>query len=323
MMNNQENPVFNVELEAPDISAYKEGNTGIDYISTFDSGAPGPHVMISAVVHGNELCGAIAVDHLFKQNVRPLKGKLTLAFMNVAAYHSFNPADPTKSRFVDEDFNRVWTPETLNGSRDSVELKRAREVLPIVEQADYVLDIHSMLISPAPLMMAGPVQKGRELAKQVGLPKFVISDAGHANGTRMRDYGDFINPDSQKNALLVECGTHWARETGELAIKSAYRFLDIFDMIPKDLAEKYGPSSSDLPEQTFVEVSGPYTVQTDHFRYAEAYKGMEILESEGTVIGYDGETPVKTPYDNCVMVMPSLNIKKGESAVRYGRVLDF
>lgn len=321
-MSNSVTPEFDVELTAPDISSYKEGNTGIDYISTYDSGIDGPHVMISAVVHGNELCGAIAVDHLHKQNVRPKRGKLTLAFMNVAAYHSFNPEDPTKSRFVDEDFNRVWTPEILDGPRDSVELRRAREVRSVVEDADFVLDIHSMLISPAPLMMAGPVAKGRKLAGDVGLPKFVISDAGHANGTRMRDYVDFINPNSPKNALLVECGTHWAKETGDLAIKSAYRFLDIFGMIEPELAKAFGPSEADLPDQTFVEVSGPYTVQTDDFKYAEDYKGMEILEKEGTIIGHDGDTPVKTPYDHCVMVMPSLNIKKGESAVRYGRVLD-
>ena len=50
-----------VELEAVDITPYKAGNTGIDYVTTFDSGKPGPHVAVTAVVHGNELCGAIAV----------------------------------------------------------------------------------------------------------------------------------------------------------------------------------------------------------------------------------------------------------------------
>ncbi|MBL4908155.1 MAG: succinylglutamate desuccinylase/aspartoacylase family protein [Sneathiella sp.] len=318
---NNNNPEFSVDLQAPDISAYKQGNTGIEYVSTFDSGIEGPHVMISAVVHGNELCGAIAVDHLFKQNVRPMRGKLTLAFMNIAAFHSFNPEDPTKSRFVDEDFNRVWTTDTLDGPRDSVELRRARILRPLIETVDFLFDIHSMLISPAPLMMAGPVQKGRDFAADIGLPKFVISDAGHKNGTRMRDYGDFIKADSPKNALLVECGTHWAAETGDLAIKSAYRLLDVMKMIPADLAEKFGPKAQELPVQTFVEVSGPYTVQSEEFKYAQSYVGMEIIEKQGTVIGDDGGQPVTTPYDNCVMVMPSLNIEKGQSAVRYGRIL--
>ncbi|MBL4666672.1 MAG: succinylglutamate desuccinylase/aspartoacylase family protein [Sneathiella sp.] len=314
-------PVFDMEIQAPDISPYKQGNTGVDYITTYDSGVEGPHLMISAVVHGNELYGAIAVDHLFKQNVRPLKGKLTLAFMNIAAFESFNPDDPTKSRFVDEDFNRVWTAETLDGPRNSVELRRAREVRPIVEQADYLFDIHSMLISPDPLMMAGPVPKGRDYARKVALPKYVISDAGHNNGTRMRDYGDFINPESPKNALLIECGTHWEQASADLAIKSVYKLLGEFEMISKELADQFGPSAADLEEQVFVEVSGPYTVQTDNFKYAKPYYGMEVVEKAGTVYGHDGETPVATPYDDCVMVMPSLNIKKGESSVRYGRII--
>lgn len=320
-MTNETHPTFDIQLKAPDISPYKQGNTGVDYISTFDSGVDGPHIMISAVVHGNELCGAIAVDHLYKQNVKPLKGKLTLAFMNIAAYESFNPNDPTKSRFIDEDFNRVWTKETLEGPRDSVELRRARDVLSIVQQADYLFDIHSMLISTDPLMMAGPVPKGREYARKIGLPKYVISDAGHNNGTRMRDYGDFIRPESPKNALLIECGTHWEQKTADLAIKSVYKLLHEFEMISDDLAAQFGPENSDLTAQVFVEVSGPYTVQTDNFEYANTYHGMEVIEKAGTVYGHDGDTPVTTPYDNCVMVMPSLNIKKGESSVRYGRII--
>ena len=88
---------FPVEITAPDISAYRRGNTGVDYITRFDSGRAGPHVMISAVVHGNELCGAIAVDWLFKLELRPLQGQLSLAFMNVEAFGQFEPPVVTGS----------------------------------------------------------------------------------------------------------------------------------------------------------------------------------------------------------------------------------
>src|ERR1700716_1174955 len=85
---------YAIELTPPDISAYREGNTGIPYVTTLDSGKPGPNVMINAVTHGNELCGAIAVDFLFKEKVRPTHGKLTLSFLNVADYHSFDKHNP-------------------------------------------------------------------------------------------------------------------------------------------------------------------------------------------------------------------------------------
>ena len=136
--------LYPVNLQAPDITPYRKGNTGIDYVTTFDSAKPGPHVLLTAVVHGNELCGAIALDFLFRNDVRPTRGKLTLAFMNVAAYHNFDPANPDVSRYVDEDFNRVWDADTLAGPRDSAELRRARQLRPIIEQVDYLLDIHSM-----------------------------------------------------------------------------------------------------------------------------------------------------------------------------------
>ena len=83
-----------VELIGPDISAYAAGNTGIPYLWSFEAEQPGPHVMISAIVHGNEPCGSVALDWLLSQDVRPLKGKLTLAFMNFEAAARFDPADP-------------------------------------------------------------------------------------------------------------------------------------------------------------------------------------------------------------------------------------
>ena len=73
-MSAQEDLNYSVSLVPPDISSYRTCNTGVDYIHQFDSGKPGPHVMISSVVHGNELCGAIAVDHMLQNNVRPVKG---------------------------------------------------------------------------------------------------------------------------------------------------------------------------------------------------------------------------------------------------------
>ncbi|MEP1030392.1 MAG: succinylglutamate desuccinylase/aspartoacylase family protein, partial [Alphaproteobacteria bacterium] len=204
---------YPVQLEAPDISPYKAGNTGIDYITSFEAAEPGPHVMITAVVHGNELCGAIALDWLMKLGVRPKQGRLSLGFMNVAAYTRFDPAEPLASRFVDEDFNRLWDAETLDGPRQSVELTRAREVRPFLDTVDRLLDIHSMQHATGALMLSGPLDKGRRLAEGTGVPELVVMDEGHAAGRRMRDYADFRNEASPKDALLVECGQHWEKSS--------------------------------------------------------------------------------------------------------------
>src|SRR5688500_8466517 len=108
-----------IELTAPDIEPHRASRTGTEFVHTLDSGKPGPHVMVNALTHGNEICGALVVDRLLREGVQPTRGKLTLSFANVAAFARFDPRNPYASRFVDEDFNRVWTPSTLDGRGDS------------------------------------------------------------------------------------------------------------------------------------------------------------------------------------------------------------
>lgn len=307
-----------IEIHPPDIRRYKAGNTGVDYITTFSAAASGPHVMVSTIVHGNELCGAIALDFLLRSAIRPARGRLTLAFMNVAAYERFDAGNPTASRFVDEDFNRVWSPEILAGPATSVELRRAREVRGIIDTVDLLLDIHSMQHSTAPLMMAGPLAKGRSLALRTATPEIVVSDSGHANGRRLRDYAAFADERSAKNALLVECGQHWEARSAEVAVETMLRFLVTVGTIAESDAAPHLPDRPP-PPQRFIEVSGPYTVKTDRFRFADSYVGLEVIPEGGSIIAYDGDEPVHTPYDDCVLIMPSRRLTPGQSAVRFGR----
>ncbi|MDA0996850.1 MAG: M14 family metallopeptidase [Proteobacteria bacterium] len=319
-MNPQPTNEYAVHLSPPDIAPYKAGNTGTDYVTTLDSGIPGPHVMVTAVVHGNELCGALAMDFFFKQGFKPRQGKLTLAFCNFAAYLSFDPNNPTASRFVEEDFNRLWSEDVLDGPRQSVELVRARQIRPFIAEADFLLDIHSMQHATEALMLAGPLAKGRTLAKATNVPRTVVSDHGHTAGKRMRDYGAFIDPNSPKNALLIECGQHWEKSSEFMAKESMLRFLLHTGTLNQD---DVGPHLGDAPpKQVFIEVSGPVTIKTDSFKFAHDYKGLEVIEKAGTVLGYDGDEPVKTTYDHCVLIMPSKRLLKGNSAVRLGRFVE-
>src|SRR3546814_15804523 len=127
--------VAGVALPAPDISTWRRGNADVDYVHVLDSGRPGPEALINAIVHGNELCGAIAVDALLRAGFRPTRGRLTLCFANPDAYRRFDPATPTRSRFVDEDMNRLWTADRLDGAATPVELNRARALRPQIGRA--------------------------------------------------------------------------------------------------------------------------------------------------------------------------------------------
>ena len=307
---------YPVELTPPDISAYAPGNTGIPYVWRFESGHAGPNVMISAIVHGNEPCGAIALDWLLSSDVRPVIGSLTLAFMNIEAYEAFDPEDPNATRWLDEDMNRVWNVDVLEGDRTSVELRRAREVRPALEDIDYLLDLHSMQHLAPPVMITGRHQRAKELSAKVGLPKRIIGDFGHAAGRRMRDYAGFDEEGGSKTAILVECGQHWEAAAAPLAKATSARFLSATGVLPPEFAEPFPPEE----EQMFYTVTQAVTITSpEGFTFAEPFTGGEVIEKAGTLLGHDGETPVTTPEDNMMLVMPSKRLYQGQTAVRLAR----
>lgn len=312
---------YPVEVSFPDISDYASGNCGIPYVYSFAASEPGPHVMVNALTHGNEVCGAITVKALLDMKLRPRRGRLTLAFANVAAYQRFDPERPDASRYVDQDFNRVWTRGALDDLElQSSELRRARAMRPLIDTVDLLLDLHSMHERSAPLIVSGALDKGIQLAKTLGTPATVVADEGHPEGRRLRDYEAFGDPASPRNALLIECGQHWEAAAVGVARHSTARFLTLSGLL----------ETADLPldwfatkpaRQRVIRVTHPVVASSMDFRFAAAYTGLETFSKAGTVIGWNDGEPVVTPYPNCVLVMPSLRqLRPGVTVVRFGQL---
>jgi predicted deacylase len=306
-----------IEVEFPDIAAWAAGNTGTPYVWRFEADRPGPRVTIQALTHGNEVCGAISNDWLLRQGVRPVRGTLTITFGNVEAYARFNAADPFASRCVDEDFNRLWTADVLDGPRQSRDLARARALRPVYDDTDYLLDLHSMTDPCPPLALAGRQRKGLELAQAVGIPAHIIIDAGHAAGKRLRDYAGFDDPATERNALLIECGQHWERAAPAVARQSTLRFLRHFGMLDTAFLDAH-LDAQPLPPQQAIEVTDVVTIGSDQFRFVVPVEGLAVIPAKGTLLAQDGDVGVTTPYDNAVLIMPTRNPRKGETAVRIG-----
>ncbi|MET0441205.1 MAG: succinylglutamate desuccinylase/aspartoacylase family protein [Casimicrobiaceae bacterium] len=307
-----------IDVAFPDLSAYAAGNAGLPYVWRFESQRAGPHVTVQALTHGNEVCGAIAIARLLDAALRPVRGTLTLIFANIDAYAAFDPADPFASRCVDEDFNRLWTPDVLDGPRRSRELDRARALRPCYDVTDYLLDLHSMTDPCPPLALAGRQRKGMELAHDIGLPQHIVVDVGHKAGRRLRDYAFFDDPDDPRSALLIECGQHWERAAPQVALQSVLRFLRHFGMAPPEFLDAH-LDRAPLPEQRAIAVTDVVTIETDAFAFALPVEGLQSIAAAGTVLARDGEREIRTPYDDCVLIMPTRRPRKGETAVRLGR----
>lgn len=308
-------PQFDVQLAAPDIDAWLAGNTGISGFTTRASRRPGPHVAILALTHGNEIAGAIALDRLLRAGLTPTRGRLTFGFVDIAAFERFDPRHPTLSRFVDEDINRVWDEAVLDGPRRSVELDRAREIRPIIDTVDVLLDLHSMLWPSDPLILCGTVDKGRALARGIGTPSLVVADNGHASGRRIIDYARFASAETSGVANLVEAGQHWQPQTVETMLACISGLLQHTGIVEAD-----PPASTPAP-QRFAEVTAVVTAANNGFAFVQPWRGGDVVPRRNTLLALDGAREIRTPYDDCLLVMPSLRPSRGHTAVRLAKLV--
>jgi predicted deacylase len=305
-------PDFPVYTAAPDVAPFLAGNTGIRGFTTRDSGRPGPHVVLVSLIHGNELSGAVVIAELLRQNFMPLRGRLTMGFANIEAFSRFDPANPLASRFVEEDMNRVWEDAQLFGARHSLELDRAREMRPIIDKADLLLDLHSMLWPSDPLLLCGPTARGRDLALTLATPHVVIADHGHAGGKRLIDYPRFAAAGTPAAGILVEAGQHWEPSSVAQTRATVQSLLSHAGMIPPGLTPQRAP--------VFAEVTCAVTARTNRFVFTHAYRGGEIIRTANSLIAHDGDEEIRTPYDDCLLVMPSLRAVRGHTAIRLARL---
>jgi predicted deacylase len=305
-------------LPAPDLASWREGNTGTEGVWSFSADQPGPGVLVTALVHGNELCGAWALRDALDASLKPRRGTLTLAFCNLAAFDRFDPAKPYASRYVDEDINRVWG-DGLAARPATVEQRRALELQPFVERADWLLDLHSMSEPGPPVMLTGLLPRNVALARELAAPELVVADAGHAQGRRMRDHGRFAEADGEARALLLECGQHGDPASREVALDGLARFLVASaSVLQADVPAAWWRARPSA--QRVCRVTDAIAAKTVNVRFAQRWTTGQVVAEAGTVLGWDDGAPFATPYPDCLLVMPSLrNLKPGVTVLRLAR----
>jgi predicted deacylase len=313
-------PSFAVDLAPPDLTPWRAGNCGVPGFTTFDSDLPGPHVLLLCLIHGNEFAGAIVLDQLLRARFRPLRGRVTFGFANLAAFDLFEPENPTASRYVELDLNRVWSPSALNSHDRSLELERAREIRPIIESADILLDLHSMLWDSDPLILCGPTPSGLALGAALGTPNLVVADHGHQNGSRLIDHLAFTGQSNGRTAILVEGGPHWAASTVECLRQAVAAALRLTGLAAAD-DPRLPPACAPAPPRV-AQVTKAITATSQEFRFMQPFRGGNVIPYRDTLIARDGKREIRTDYDNCLLVMPNARPTRGHLAVRMAKFQD-
>ena len=303
------------EVLPRDLSAYRAGNTGVEYVHRFESGRAGPHVLINALTHGNEFCGMVAALHLLESGVRPRIGTLTVSFANVAAYESFDPARPFESRQLVHNLNRVWSVAELEGSAVSPELLRARALRPVVAAADHILDLHSTSQDVQPFWVYPAFARNAQAARAIGVPAVhLVMPKGLGTGVPLIQHGRHGEADGTGVALVAECGQHFHQASADMAINVTLGFLAHFGLIE--------PGALGVPEAPArrFELLETFLVETPGFAFVRPLVGFETFE-QGELIATDGAREIRSPCDGCTVFMPTREPIVGREAVYLTRPL--
>jgi predicted deacylase len=307
-------PVF--EVLPRDLKSYRDGDTGVDYVHRFYSGKPGPHVLVNALTHGNEFCGMVAATHLLDTGVRPKIGTLTVSFANVEAYESFEQADPFKSRLLVHNLNRIWSQQWLEGNEQSPELRRARELRPVVAAADHILDIHSTAQPVEPFWVYPGFGRNTKAALAIGVPAIhLVMPSGMKTGTPLIEHGLHGQAEHHGVALVAECGQHFLRASADLAVEVTMRFLAHFGLVDADAS--WRPPGS---QRRYELITTP-VIKTETMRFARPVVGMETF-AKGELIATDGPDEIRSPCDGCTIFMPARMPIVGRELVYLTRPID-
>jgi len=261
---------------------------------------PGKRLVILAGVHGNETCGIQAFERVIP-NIEIARGTVTLVLGNPAAIEK-------NVRFVDANLNRMFRPdEELSKAMCSThEYRRSRELMPLLMEADAVLDIHSSgTRDTIPFAIAS--HKSLASAEALGFPLVSYGwDSIEPGGTD--DFAERYGAEG----ICIECGHHEDPEATELAERSIYRFLALQGAT--DVAGTWTPPA---PERR-VRVNNVYKTMHD-FSPAQMYRDFAPVQ-KGDIIGTDNGLAVNVPEDGVVIFVRERK-GPGEEAFIFGTMV--
>lgn len=261
---------------------------------------PGKDVVIIAGIHGNEPCGMRAFDEILP-TLAIDAGRVTFMLGNPKAIER-------GVRFIDANLNRLFKPDELipDTQKSSYEYARSRELMPLLAQADFVLDIHS--------------------SGTVGSTPFAICDRQRVSETRILpfpilSYGwDTLEPGGTDDfvtgrggfGVCVECGYHEDAEAVVRAQASIFAFLAMSGAL-----QLSSESDSGVAQQE-IEVLRIHKTATN-FTPSRFFSDFEKVSS-GMLLGRDGEEEITAPFDG-VVIFVRTRLAPGEEAFILGRIV--
>ncbi len=263
-------------------------------IQIFTSNKPGPNLVVMAGVHGDESCGLEAFADIL-HTLSITKGVVTFVIGNPKAV-------ARHKRVFNTNLNRMFRTDLLlnDNEKRTYEYVRSRELMPMLAEADALLDIHSTATpesTPFVICESSAYECAQVLPVQTVLSGI---DALHPTGTDA-----FVNQTGGLG-ICIECGNHNDVFGKDIATEAIMNFLHFFGVIDRE-------AQLQKRVQSHLQAEWLYT-NKNTFTLSKQFSEFEKV-TKGTRIGVDGTELIVAPYDGYIVFPQSVTAPNGEAFV--------
>lgn len=259
---------------------------------------PGPTLVVMAGVHGNEKIGVVAL----KEAIKTIPIKAGVVFYVIANTLALE----RELRLIDMDLNRAFKDDKKLSSEEKRSYERglAKQLMPYLDKADALLDLHSVPTVPAtPFVICE--KNGMDIARKLPFPVRSSGwDKVHSGST------DGYMNERDKIGICVECGQYNDPQVLDRSLQSIKIFLALMGVI------KEKQSLDDYAGQRVVIVDYIYRCQS-YFNLVRKIPDFTLVR-RGKVIGVDAKEKVRAPYEGIVVLVKEAK-KPGEEVFVMGK----
>lgn len=224
-------------------------------------------------VHGNELSWPIAFQKILPQ-ITIDTGTVYFIIANPKALEK-------NIRYVEKNMNRCFSP-IISGS--SYEEERVQEIMPFLQEADYLLDIHNT---------TNPQSKAFLISEHQSVSCFFPIDTVISGIDLLHSWGsDGYMNSLNKIWLCIECWSISDAKAPIIAEQSIINFLQYTGNIAQAPRSFLG--------QTFICFDYIYTTVTDLFILTESFCDFDYIKKD-QIIWYDGDIPISASIDSVIL----------------------
>lgn len=282
-----------------------EAVPGVYYVRR-GHGESGPFHGVMGGLHGNEPCGARAIEALIdgfeSGRLTPGNGTVVLIVANPAALSAgtrYTEGGEDLNRLFDYDFVR-----TRPTADYTAEHHRALALRPVLERLDSLIDLHSATWPTPPFAIVNEVPEAHAIAATLATP--FVTSGWTSPGLLMDKVSIGVLQRRGRPAMSVECGSHGTASSDEVALDCALRYLDTMGAL-KTTATSSLPTAARPPQQlTVVEA---VRKMSPHTRLAPGIAAMTQLKS-GDLLAEDRLTQLRVKGP-CYVLLPNDTVPVG------------